>query len=398
MHPIVSGQTAGDYYSNLIDQVGNDVSNATSEQEAVGLVLQQLTNQQQSISGVSLDEEATNLIIYQQAYEAAARVISTVDELNAGDHRYVYTELNMGIRVNPDMYSVILNGLQTNAQQEDQALQQVSSGQKLNSLSDNPAAAASLVNLRMQSSSDTQYLQNITSLTGSLNVADSALSSVVEALTTAQSLGVEGANGTLNAQNQQALAQQIQGIQQEILGLANTSYNGEYLFSGTATTTQPYVADASAASGVTYNGNDNTNSVEISEGQAMPINLPGSQLFSNATTNVFQSLQDLYTALNTNGNIAGATTEVQNALNYVSTQQTFYGNSVDRLNNAQTFLTQEQTQLTETESNTLDVDMATAVTDLTQTETTQQALVAGRRTDLAVEPVRLPAHAVNSPS
>jgi flagellar hook-associated protein 1 FlgK len=80
--PIVSGQTVGGYYSNLIDQVGNDVSNATSEQEAVGLVLQQLTNQQQSISGVSLDEEATNLITYQQAYEAAARVISTVDELN----------------------------------------------------------------------------------------------------------------------------------------------------------------------------------------------------------------------------------------------------------------------------------------------------------------------------
>ncbi len=79
---IISGQTAGDYYSNLIDQVGNEVSNSTSEQEAVGLVLQQLTNQQQSVSGVSLDEEATNLITYQQAYEAAARVISTVDELN----------------------------------------------------------------------------------------------------------------------------------------------------------------------------------------------------------------------------------------------------------------------------------------------------------------------------
>lgn len=281
----------------------------------------------------------------------------------------------MGIRVNPDMYSVILNGLQTNAQQEDQALQQVASGQKLNSLSDNPAAVASLVNLRMQSSSDTQYLQNVSTLTGSLNVADSALSSVVEALTTAQSVGVEGASGTVNTQNQQALAQQIQGIQQEILGLANTSYNGDYLFSGTATTTQPYVADSSSVSSVTYNGNDNANSVEISEGQAMPTSLPGSQLFSNATTNVFQSLQDLYTALNTNTNISGAVTGVQDALNYVSTQQTFYGNSVDRLNNAQTFLTQEQTQLTEAQSNTLDVNMATAVTDLTQTETAQQALV-----------------------
>ncbi len=281
----------------------------------------------------------------------------------------------MGIRVNPDMYSVILDGLQVNSQQEDQALQQVSSGQKLNSLSDTPAAAAALVTLRMQSSSDTQYLQNISSLTESLNVADSALSSVVEALTTAQSVGVEGAGGTLNPSNQQALAQQVQGIQQEILGLANTSYNGEYLFSGTATTTQPYVANASAASGVTYNGNDHSNSVEISQGEGMPTSLPGSQIFSNATTNVFQSLQDLYNALNTGGDVASATTEVQNALNYVSTQQTFYGNSVDRLNSAQTFLTQEQTQLTESESNTLDVNMATAVTDLTQTETTQQALV-----------------------
>jgi len=281
----------------------------------------------------------------------------------------------MGIRVNPDIYSVILNGLQVNSQQEDQALQQISSGQKLNSLSDNPAAAADLVTLRMQASSDTQYLQNISSLTGSLNVADSALSSVVEALTSAQSVGVEGTGSTLNASNRQALAQQIQGVQQQVLGLANSSYNGEYLFSGTATETQPYVADSSSASGVTYKGNDNTNSVEISEGQAMPINMPGSQIFSNASANVFQSLQDLYNALNTDGDVAGATTEVQNALNYVSTQQTFYGNSVDRLNNAQTFLTQEQTQLTESESNMLDADMATAVTNLTQTETAQQALV-----------------------
>lgn len=107
----------------------------------------------------------------------------------------------------------------------------------------------------------------------------------------------------------------------------------------------------------------------------MPTSLPGTQLFNNATTNVFQSLQDLSTALTTNGDITGATAEVQNALTYVSTQQTFYGNSVDRLNNSQTFLTQQQTQLTEAESNTLDVNMASAVTNLSQAETTQQALV-----------------------
>lgn len=81
--PIISGQTPASYYSNLVDQVGNDVSNATAEQEAVGLVLQQLNNQQSTISGVSLDEEASNLVLYQRAYEAAARVISVVDELTS---------------------------------------------------------------------------------------------------------------------------------------------------------------------------------------------------------------------------------------------------------------------------------------------------------------------------
>lgn len=282
----------------------------------------------------------------------------------------------MGIRVNPDIYTFVLSGLQANGQREDQALQQIGSGQKLNSISDDPSAAATLVLNRMSSSSDAEYLQNITSLTGPLQVADSALSSVVEALTSAQSVGVEGANGTNNTQDQQALAQEIQGIQQQILGLANTSYGGQYLFGGTATTAQPYTTDPTSPSGVTYNGNDKTNSVEISDGQAMPINLPGSQLFSNSTTSVFGSLQDLYTALNTNGDIGTATAEVQKALSYVSTQQTFYGNSLDRLNNAQTFLTQEQTQLTTTESSAVDVDMSTAVTDLSQTITTQQALLA----------------------
>jgi flagellar hook-associated protein 1 FlgK len=78
---VVNGETATDFYSNLVSTVGNDVSSATDEQEAVGLVLTQLQNQRSDISGVSLDEEAANLIQYQRAYEAAADVVSTIDQL-----------------------------------------------------------------------------------------------------------------------------------------------------------------------------------------------------------------------------------------------------------------------------------------------------------------------------
>jgi flagellar hook-associated protein 1 FlgK len=78
---VVNGETATDFYSDLVSTVGNDVSSATDEQEAVGLVLTQLQNQRSDISGVSLDEEASNLILYQRAYEAAAEVVAAINDM-----------------------------------------------------------------------------------------------------------------------------------------------------------------------------------------------------------------------------------------------------------------------------------------------------------------------------
>jgi flagellar hook-associated protein 1 FlgK len=78
---VANGQTATDFYSNLVFGVGNDVANGSAEQDASQLVLRQLQDQRGSVSGVSLDEEATNLIQYQRAYEAAGRMVSTVNEM-----------------------------------------------------------------------------------------------------------------------------------------------------------------------------------------------------------------------------------------------------------------------------------------------------------------------------
>jgi flagellar hook-associated protein 1 FlgK len=77
-----SGQTPVQTYASLVDQVGTAASNASTQSSAIGQNLLQLTNQQGSISGVSIDEETTNLIRFQTAYQAAARIISTVQQLN----------------------------------------------------------------------------------------------------------------------------------------------------------------------------------------------------------------------------------------------------------------------------------------------------------------------------
>jgi flagellar hook-associated protein 1 FlgK len=76
-----SGQSPTDSYANLVFQVGNMTAQAKSNGQAGDLSLTQLRDQRSAISGVSIDEETTNMIRYQRAFEAAARVITTVDEL-----------------------------------------------------------------------------------------------------------------------------------------------------------------------------------------------------------------------------------------------------------------------------------------------------------------------------
>ncbi len=78
---VASGQNPFDYYASLVFNVGNGVATATAESEASSQILRQLSDQRNSISAVSLDEEAANLLRYQNAYQAAARVITIISDL-----------------------------------------------------------------------------------------------------------------------------------------------------------------------------------------------------------------------------------------------------------------------------------------------------------------------------
>lgn len=80
---VASGQTPINFYSNLVFQVGNTTSNVSADVDASTSILQQLQDQRGSISGVSLDEEASNIVQYQTAYQASARVITTIDAMLA---------------------------------------------------------------------------------------------------------------------------------------------------------------------------------------------------------------------------------------------------------------------------------------------------------------------------
>jgi flagellar hook-associated protein 3 FlgL len=278
----------------------------------------------------------------------------------------------MSIRLNPNPLPDLLAAIQQSEQNANIATQQVSSGRRVNQLSDDPAASANIVLNHNQSSKDDQFLQNIATLQPRLQVADSSLSDVVTALTRALSLGTEGANGTLNNADRQAVAQEVQGIQSQVVSLANASYQGTYLFGGTAVGSQPFTLDTTTGL-VTYNGNTSVTQVQTTDGNSIQTNIPGSQLFQNASGSVFTALQDLNTALQNNTNIGAAVTEISSALSTVSTQRVFYGNALNQITSSEDFLNQDKINLSEQANALVGADLATASSNLVQAQTAQQA-------------------------
>ncbi len=278
----------------------------------------------------------------------------------------------MSVRLNPDLLPDLLASIQKSEQNENIATQELSSGRTVNSPSDNPAAAAAIVLNHDQTGQDAQFLQNISALQGRFQVADSTISNVVEVLTQALSLGTEGANGTVSATDRQAIATEVQGLLTQTMGLANTTYQGAYLFGGTNVNTQPFTVDNTTGA-VTYNGNPNTTSVEISNGNSITANVPGDQLFQNASGSVLGALQDLYTALNTGTNMPAAVSEVQSALSQLDVQRVTYGNALNQINLSESFLNQDQLNLSEQENTLEGADLSVVASNFSQAQLADQA-------------------------
>jgi len=282
------------------------------------------------------------------------------------------------MRVNPNITPDVLAAIYQTQTQEQTALQELSTGKRVNVPSDDPLAASLMVGNQDQSSRTDQYLQNIDSLTNQMQIADTAIGSVVTALNQAISLGVEGSTGTATSSQRQQIAQNLLGIQAQIVQLANTEIGGVYLFAGTASTTTPFALDSSSPSGVQYNGNDQANVVQIADGLKVQTNLPGSQLFQNANGDVFGSLQQLITALQTgtSSDAATATNALRDSFNSITGNRIFYGNVENQLNSTQTFLNQEQVNLKSQQTNLIGADITKAATDLTQATTAHDAALA----------------------
>ncbi len=284
------------------------------------------------------------------------------------------------MRVDPYYVSNLVGSLDQTQSTLQQLTSELSSGVRVTSLSQDPVAAGENVLLLNQMQQDDSFTQNSSLVTGQLQVADSALGSVVSQLTQAISLATSANNGTMNTSDVESIGNQLSGILGEVQSLANTSYQGQFIFAGGQTSTTPFSTSTATSPAVTtYSGDGGINYLLTPNGQKIQLNVPGDQIFAGAGANgVFSALNHLVADYSSGVvNSAQAESDTQaltTALNYVSQQRVTIDNSITQVSASASAVSNEQTQLTSAQTNLMQADVAKISTQLSLSETQQTAL------------------------
>jgi len=284
------------------------------------------------------------------------------------------------MRVDPYYTANLANALDSVQANQQQLSSELSSGVRISQLSQDPVASGENALLLNQIQQDDSFTQSSSLVTGQLQVADSTLGSVISQLTQAVSLATSANNGTMNSSDVQSVSNQISGILDEVQSLANTSYQGQFIFGGGQTATAPFTTSTTSSPAVTtYTGDQNVNYLESPNGQKIQLNVPGSQIFLGSGSNsVFAALNGLVADYSSGAvNTAQAVNDTQalsTSLGYVSQQRVTVDNSITQLTAASDAVSSQQTQLTAAQTNLMQADVAQVSTQLSLSETQQTAL------------------------
>lgn len=181
--------------------------------------------------------------------------------------------------LNQTQFVASLDSQQANLAQTEQ---QISSNLSFTTPSQNPVAAGAVDGYNQALAQSTQYDTNANSAQTALSTEDNALSQVQTALQSLRSLALEANSGTVTASDRSSIATQATQIQATLVSLANTQDgNGQYIFGGYTTQTQPFTV---SATGATYSGDLGQRQVPIAAGQSVAVGDSGAAVFNQIPT------------------------------------------------------------------------------------------------------------------
>lgn len=263
------------------------------------------------------------------------------------------------------------------------ANRQVSTGKRIAEPSDAPDQIGTLLQLRSAQSHNTQMQSNLSLAQTTAQAADSALSSSIKLMDRALVLAAQAANSTVSAASRQSIAQEIQGLQEQMVANTRTVVQGHYIFSGDQYDAPAYALDLTATDGVVQLSTAAaTSRIEDPAGGEFAASKAALEIFdarnadgTEATHNVLVALNTLRLAL-LNDDSAALTNSVSlltAASEHLNSQQAFYGSVQRRIQDAMSFSQSYDVQLKTELSQIEDADVTSAALEVTQATTQLQA-------------------------
>jgi flagellar hook-associated protein 3 FlgL len=250
------------------------------------------------------------------------------------------------------------------------AQQRVSSGKRINSLSDDPRGLSDVLTMRGVKASIEQYKTNLDRASTWLKTSESSLSEVGNLLNRANSLAISGASATTSMDSRRAMAVEVQTIRDQVFSLANSKGpTGGYLFAGTATDKQPFNI---TTTGIAFQGNSGTMKVEANANDAVTINTDAQQLF----TTIYATLDQLKTNLEGGSTTTISDVSIKAVQDGISLLNNIRGDVGTRAKSVESFQNDHSRrieELTGSISNLEDVDLSQAIMEYKSAETAYQA-------------------------
>jgi flagellar hook-associated protein 3 FlgL len=271
-----------------------------------------------------------------------------------------------------------MTALQSNISLMQQAQERASSGKKLNVASDDPAAAMSVMGTGSSLRALEQYRTNVQRASDRIDLEDRVLSQLGDLISRAKELAVSQAGDTANDQTRSVANAEVQQLFHQIVQLGNTKFGGEYLFGGDQSATQPF-SDSGSGGSLDYTSTNpqGQRSIGVGDGQTIAPSHDGKQVFLD--TGVLDAVKDLAHSLDSTSptygkaGVSAAMSKLDNAFDSVQGVVGDTGALGNRLSSVGQNLDALKMNLTAFKSNLEDVDIETAMTELTNRQVAYQA-------------------------
>jgi flagellar hook-associated protein 3 FlgL len=259
------------------------------------------------------------------------------------------------------LYGQSLTGLQDNLARMQRLQETIATQKRINRPSDDPSGAAHVIRFDTFQSQATQYLRNMDAAQTPLKVTDTTLTTAINVLVGVKAVALSEASGGSTPEERATSALQVQDAFNQLTQLANTTFNGQYIFAGFETGAPAY-----DAAGV-YQGDSGSAQVEIGPGATVARNLPGDTVFGAALggVDILARLEDLRVAIVANDPVAirALLAPLGGAVQQVAERQAEVGVRLQEIEAARKSVRSLSRTVAEAQAGREDADMAKVVTE-----------------------------------